>query len=80
MINALPGNVIDKQCSDGTAVVGAGNRPEILLASGVPDLELDVFVIDGNSFGPEFDSDCDIVGNSGLVLDELKYDTGFPNT
>ena len=80
MINALPGNVINKQCSDGAAVVGSGNRPEILLASSVPDLEFDIFVIDGNSFGPKFNSNGDIVGNSGLVLDELKDDTGFPNT
>jgi hypothetical protein len=73
----LPGDVIDEKGSDGTAVVGASDGPEIFLASCIPDLQFDVFVIDGDGLGAELNSDGDIMSDSGLVLDELQYDARF---
>lgn len=72
---SLPGNVIDQKCTNSASVVGTRNRPEILLASSVPDLEFDIFVIDRNSLGSEFNSNSHVMGHSCLILDELKYDT-----
>jgi hypothetical protein len=66
-------NVIDKQCTYGTTVIRSGDGPKILLASSVPDLEFDVFVLDGDRFSTKFNADCDIVGCSGFSLYELKY-------
>ena len=74
---SLPGDIVDQQGSDGATIVGASDRPEVLLTGGVPDLEFDVLIIDGDSFCSELDADGDIVGDSGLVFDELEYDAGF---
>ena len=65
--------VVDKECTDGTAVIRPGNGPEILLACSVPNLEFDVFIFDGDGFGTEFNADSNIVGSSGFSLNELKY-------
>ena len=39
------GDIIDKQGSNGTAVVRSGDGSEILLAGGIPYLQFDVLVI-----------------------------------
>lgn len=76
----LPCDVIDKKGTNSTSIVRTSNRAEIFLASSIPDLKLDVFVVNRNSLCSEFDSDGYIVSNPGLVLDELEYDTRFSHS
>ena len=40
------GDVVDEERAEGAAVVGGGDGAEALLASGVPDLGLDLLAID----------------------------------
>jgi len=64
-------DVVDQQGADGTAVVAAGDGPEVLLPSGVPDLELDHLAGDLEHAGGELDADGDFVGLVDLLLHEL---------
>jgi len=74
------GDVVNQQGSNGASVVGASNGPEVLLAGSVPDLQLDILILDGNGFGTEFDSNSDVVSGTGLAFDELEDDAGFTNS
>lgn len=47
-------NVIDQDNAISATVVRAGDRPESLLTSCVPDLELDCLFVDWNSLESEF--------------------------
>jgi hypothetical protein len=47
---------------------------------GVPDLQLDGFVADGDHLGPELYPDGDLVFLSEAVVDELQEQAGLPNT
>lgn len=71
----LLGDIIDQQSSDGTPVVGPGDRPEILLPSGVPDLQLNVFIFDLDGLRPELNPDGHIVREPSFILYELEDDT-----
>lgn len=71
------GDVVHKQSPDGAAVVGTGDRPEVLLPGRVPDLQFDVFVAHFYGFCAEFDADCHVVGCAHFVLDELQHHAGF---
>lgn len=70
-----PGDVVDKESSNGAPIVRSGNRTEVLLASRVPDLELDVFAADLDSLCPEFDTDCYVVSRPRFIFDELQHHT-----
>jgi hypothetical protein len=76
----LPRNVVNKKSTDGTSIVRTGDGAEVFLTCSIPDLELDIFVVDRDSLSSKFDSDGHIVSDSGLVLDELEYDTRFSNS
>lgn len=76
----IPRNVVDKEGTNGTSIVRTSDGAEVFLSCRVPDLKLDVFVVDRDSLGSEFDSDGHIVSDSGLVLDELEYDAGFAHS
>ena len=61
----------------GTFVVCVGDGSESLLAGGVPDLELDVFVVDVEGFEAEVYADCCHVVLGELVVGETEEETGF---
>jgi hypothetical protein len=48
------------------SIIGTGNGSKSLLASSIPDLKLDAFVIDGECFEPKVNSD-----GSEIMLREL---------
>ena len=73
-------DVVDQQGTYCTPIVGASDGSEIFLSCGIPDLEFNIFVFDGDGFGPELDPDGDIVSGSGFVFDELEDDAGLANT
>lgn len=81
MIKSVPSSdVINQKGSDCSPVIGPGDRSEILLASGVPDLELDLLLANQDGLRPEFNSDCDVVVLSGFILDELQNEAGFAHS
>jgi hypothetical protein len=73
----LPCDVVDEQGADGAAVVGTGDGAEVLLACGVPDLQFDGLVANGDGLGAELHPDGDVVRGPRLVLDELQHDAGL---
>lgn len=54
----LPGYVVYQKCTARATVVGASDGPERLLARCVPDLELDVFVVNAHHPSPKLHSNC----------------------
>ena len=72
-----PGYIIDQQCSNCAPIVRPGNRAKVFLASSVPDLEFDIFFLDGDCFCAELHTDCDIMGGSSFVFDELQHNAGL---
>ena len=74
MLAKIPGDIVDKKCSNSATVVGSGDGPEVLLACCVPYLQFDIFVVDRYGFCSKFYSNGDIMGNPSFVLDELKHD------
>ena len=75
----VPGNIVDEQGSDGTAVVGAGDGPEIFLASSIPDLQFDGFLAHLNDLRAKFNSNSSVMVIFELVVEKLQYDGGLPN-
>ena len=60
-----PGDVVDQQSAGGPSVVAPGHRSEALLASRVPDLQLDRLSHNVDHLGAELHPDCVI----GILLD-----------
>ena len=44
-----------------TSVVGSSNRPECVLSGSVPNLALNIFIVDADHSGSELDSNCYLV-------------------
>lgn len=80
IVETIPSDIVNEECADCTAIIGTGNRSEILLSGCVPDLELDALSINDGGLRTELHSDSHIVDSPSLVFDELKYDTRFTNT
>lgn len=71
------GDIVDQQGSDRAPVVGSGDRPEVLLARSVPDLQLYVFVPHFYRFCPELHADRYVVGRTHFIFDELEHHAGL---
>ena len=65
-------DVIDQECTCGTAVVGARDALEALLASRVPDLKLDILLLNLDSARSEFDANSQIVLLTESLVSELQ--------
>ena len=68
----FPRDVIDKQGTNCTSIVGPSDRPEVLLACCVPNLKFDTFTFDINCLCPKLYSYCYVMGISCLILYKLK--------
>jgi hypothetical protein len=68
----LPRYVVYEQGASGSTVVAAGDRLEGLLTSRVPDLELDLLVIDFDGARPELDTDSQVVLLAKTLVRELE--------
>ena len=66
-----PGYIVHQQCPDSTPVVRSSDWSKVFLSGCIPNLEFDIFVFDGDSFGTELNTDGDVVGGAGFVFDEL---------
>lgn len=73
-------DIEDEEDGLASSVVGAGDGPEALLAGGVPDLELNILVVDDGSFKPEIDPNCGKVVLLELVFREPDQDRRFPHS
>ena len=51
-----------------------------MIAYGVPDLELDVFIVDLDGAGTEFNTDREVVLLAEAFVRELKEQARFANT
>ena len=70
----------DGKCEDDAGcplVVGLGDVFELLLSCGVPDLQLELLVVDLDGFDFEVDSDGGDVGLLEVVLAEAHDEVGF---
>ena len=70
----LPGDIIDEEGANRAAIVGSRDGSEILLAGCVPDLQLDIFIIDGDGLRSELNPDGHIVSGASFILDVLQHD------
>ena len=62
-VKGTPGSQVeDQKGSDRTSVVGSGDRPERLLAGGVPDLQFDLTVVNFDTASSE------LYSQGGLML------------
>lgn len=74
------GNIVDEQCSNCAPVVAPRDRPEVLLPRGIPHLEFDVLVLQGDGPRSELYSQCDFVVIVHLLLDELQNHARFADS
>lgn len=74
------GEIEDEEDTLAAPVVGTRDGPEALLSSRVPDLELDVFVINLDRLEAEVHPDRRQVVLGELVLDEAHQDGGLAHT
>ena len=68
----LPRYVVYEQGAGGSTVVAAGDRLEGLLTGRVPDLELDLLVIDFDGARPELDTYGQVVLLAKTLVRELE--------
>lgn len=74
-----PGDVIDQQRSRRSAVVGARDGAEGLLPGRVPDLQFDLFAIDGDHARPKLHSDCQVMDRLEAFIGKLQQQTRLSN-
>ena len=73
-------DIIDEECSGGASVIAAGDALEGLLAGGVPDLQLDILIINFYSATAELDSNSQIVLLAESLVRELKQQARLADT
>lgn len=73
-------DVVDEECAGRTSVIRSRDRLKGFLASGVPDLQLNVFLLDLNGTSTKLNSDGQIVLLTESLIRELEEETGFSNT
>lgn len=75
-----PRDIVDEQRAGSASVVGAGDGLKRFLASSVPNLQLDVLVVDLNRAGSEFDANRQIVLLTEALVCELEEQAGLADT
>ena len=75
-----PRDIVDEQSASSTSVVGAGDGLKRFLASSVPNLQLDVLVVDLNRAGSEFDANRQIVLLTEALVCKLEEQAGLADT
>ena len=65
-------DVIDQEGTSGSSVVRPGYRLERLLAGRVPNLQLDVFLLDLDCASAKLNTDCQVVLLAESFVRELK--------
>lgn len=81
MVECIPPcDIVDKESTSGTSVVGPGDTFEGLLAGSVPNLQLDVLFLDLDRSGSEFHSDGQVVMHSESLVCELQKQARFAHS
>ena len=75
-----PRDIVDEQRTSCTSVVGPGDGLERFLASSVPNLQLDVLVVDLNGAGSKFDADGEVVLLTEALVCKLEEQAGLADT
>mmetsp|Transcript_34199 Transcript_34199/g.55014 ORF Transcript_34199/g.55014 Transcript_34199/m.55014 type:complete len:261 (-) Transcript_34199:62-844(-) len=70
--SVTPGDVIHQQSTAGTAIVRPGDGAEGLLSSGIPDLQLDLLVVNSYQPSTKLHADCQIMIGAEALVRELK--------
>lgn len=65
------GYVVNQKSSNSTTIVGPGNRFEILLSGGVPDLQFYCFHVHFQVFSSKLNADGHIVSEVHFLFDQL---------
>lgn len=73
-------DVVSEENAMSAAIKYPSYRLERLLTSGVPDLELDDFVVYLETIRAEFDSNCDLMLFLELIVHDTFHEAGFANT
>mmetsp|Transcript_23456 Transcript_23456/g.69088 ORF Transcript_23456/g.69088 Transcript_23456/m.69088 type:complete len:208 (-) Transcript_23456:116-739(-) len=75
VVEGLPArDVVDEEGARGAAVVGPRDGPEGLLARCVPDLQLDLLVVDGDHARPKLHADGQVVHGLEALVGELQQE------
>lgn len=72
-------DIINKQSTEGTAVVSGGDGSEAFLAGGVPDLRLHLLAVDVDALSLELHSDGGLGVEIELVASIARQQIGFAN-
>jgi hypothetical protein len=80
LVGLMLGDIVDKEGTDSTTVVCAGDCAVALLAGGIPDLGLDGLVVDLDAAGGELDTDGGLAVEVEFVAGETREKVGFTNT
>ena len=73
-------NIIHEQCSGSASVIAAGNTFKGFLSSGIPDLQLNVLIINLHSATAEFDANGQVMLLAEALVSELQQQARFANT
>jgi len=73
-------DVVDEKSTGRASVIRSRDRLKRFLASGVPDLQLNVFLLDLNGASTELNSNGQIVLLTEPLIRELEEETGFSDT
>eukprot|EP00443_Scrippsiella_acuminata_P065453 CAMPEP_0115496358 /NCGR_PEP_ID=MMETSP0271-20121206/65727_1 /TAXON_ID=71861 /ORGANISM="Scrippsiella trochoidea, Strain CCMP3099" /LENGTH=239 /DNA_ID=CAMNT_0002925031 /DNA_START=406 /DNA_END=1122 /DNA_ORIENTATION=+ len=74
------GDVVHQERSTGSAVVRARNGAERLLTCSVPDLELDLFVLNRDEARPKLHTNRKVMVGAEALIGELQKQAGLANT
>ena len=78
VVGVSAGEIEDNECTSRPLVVGVGDSPEALLASGVPDLCLHGAAVDADGLGGELDPDGGLGLLRELVGRKPRQQVGLP--
>jgi len=73
----VPCDIVREEDAVGTTIENSSHRLERLLSSGIPDLELDDFVVNLEAIGAEFDTDSDLMLLLELIVHDAFHEAGF---
>jgi hypothetical protein len=74
------GNVVDQQGTGRSSIVGTCNRSERFLAGRIPNLQFDLFAIDRDHAGTEFNADGQVVNGLETFVGELEQQARLADT
>ena len=75
--SSIPGDIVNKEGANGTAIVRPSNGPKVLLPRGVPNLQFYYLLLHLHRLGCELNTDGHVMLCVDLLLDELLHHAGL---